>query len=500
MPNLYITVYHLITKSHKFIGVKKLDTPVNLFYITIKHISHQKMILSIFIPNFGNMKRQGTLLIVDDNKNVLTSLRFVLTSHFDRIITLSTPQAIQSTITTDNVDVVLLDMNFSAGINTGNEGLYWLGIIKGMKPDIEVVLFTAYADIQLAVEGMKKGVFDFIVKPWDNAKLIDILTKALKQSISKTGRTVKAQSRPMFWGKSKVMQDIRNLVEKTAHTDANILITGENGTGKEVLAREIHRLSTRHEQDMITVDVGSIPDTLFESEMFGHVKGAFTDARNDRTGRMQEADKSTLFLDEIGNISLTQQAKLLTALQQRSIVKVGSNKPIDINIRLICATNRDIEEMVACGEFREDLLYRINTIHIHLPSLNERNCDIAPLALMFMEQYKDIYHRNTIVGIDDNAIKALETYQWNGNIRELQHVIEKAVILTDGEYINSKSLQLNPFKSSSKATTQDETIEGMERKMIFDALSKYGNNLSLVASKLGITRQTLYNKMKRYGL
>lgn len=446
------------------------------------------------------MKQQGTLLIVDDNKNVLTSLRFILTSHFERIITLSTPHTIQSTISTENVDVVLLDMNFSAGINTGNEGLYWLGIIKNIKPDIEVVLFTAYADIQLAVNGMKNGAFDFIVKPWDNAKLIETLTKALKQGLSKSGkRKVTAQERPMFWGKSKAMLDIKDIIEKTAHTDANILITGENGTGKEVLAREIHRLSSRSSHNMVTVDVGAITDTLFESEMFGHVKGAFTDARSDRTGRMQEADKSTLFLDEIGNISLTQQAKLLTALQQRSIVKVGSNKPIDINIRLICATNRSIDEMVAQGCFREDLLYRINTIHIHLPSLNERNCDIRPLALMYMEYYKEIYHRNHLTGIDDNAISALETYKWNGNIRELQHVIEKAVILTDSDKIEVKSLQLNPFKVVN-TTHQDETIEGMERKMIVDALAKHGNNLSLVATKLGITRQTLYNKMKRYGL
>lgn len=446
------------------------------------------------------MKQQGTLLIVDDNKNVLTSLRFILTSHFERIITLSTPHAIQSTISTENVDVVLLDMNFSAGINTGNEGLYWLGIIKNIKPDIEVVLFTAYADIQLAVNGMKNGAFDFIVKPWDNAKLIETLTKALKQGLSKSGkRKVTAQERPMFWGKSKAMLDIKDIIEKTAHTDANILITGENGTGKEVLAREIHRLSSRSSHNMVTVDVGAITDTLFESEMFGHVKGAFTDARSDRTGRMQEADKSTLFLDEIGNISLTQQAKLLTALQQRSIVKVGSNKPIDINIRLICATNRSIDEMVAQGSFREDLLYRINTIHIHLPSLNERDCDIRPLALMFMEYYKEIYHRNHVIGFDDKAISALETYKWNGNIRELQHVIEKAVILTDSDKIEVKSLQLNPFKIVT-TSRQDETIEGMERKMIVDALAKHGNNLSLVATKLGITRQTLYNKMKRYGL
>lgn len=446
------------------------------------------------------MKQQGTLLIVDDNKNVLTSLRFILTSHFERIITLSTPHTIQSTIGSENVDVVLLDMNFSAGINTGNEGLYWLGIIKNIKPDIEVVLFTAYADIQLAVNGMKNGAFDFIVKPWDNAKLIETLTKALKQGLSKSGkRKVTAQERPMFWGKSKAMLDIKDIIEKTAHTDANILITGENGTGKEVLAREIHRLSSRNSHNMVTVDVGAITDTLFESEMFGHVKGAFTDARSDRTGRMQEADKSTLFLDEIGNISLTQQAKLLTALQQRSIVKVGSNKPIDINIRLICATNRSIDEMVAQGSFREDLLYRINTIHIHLPSLNERNCDIRPLALMYMEYYKEIYHRNHLTGIDDNAISALETYKWNGNIRELQHVIEKAVILTDSDKIEVKSLQLNPFKIVT-TSRQDETIEGMERKMIVDALAKHGNNLSLVATKLGITRQTLYNKMKRYGL
>lgn len=444
------------------------------------------------------MKQQGTLLIVDDNKNVLTSLRFVLSSHFERIITLSTPQAIQSTIKSENIDTVLLDMNFSAGINSGNEGLYWLGFIKDINPDVEVVLFTAYADIQLAVNGMKNGAFDFVVKPWDNAQLIDTLTRACRQSLSKTKKNTSRDEHPMFWGKSKAMSDIRDIVEKTARTDANILITGDNGTGKEVLAREIHRLSARHSHDMVTVDAGSITDTLFESEMFGHVKGSFTDARTDRTGRMQEADNSTLFLDEIGNISLTQQAKLLTALQQRTIVKVGSNKPIAINIRLICATNRNIEDMVAKGEFREDLLYRINTIHIHLPSLNERTCDIRPLALMFMERYREIYHKSNIIDIDSEAVKALETYRWNGNIRELQHVMEKAVILTEGSTITTRALQLNHFKNAATVSDNDGTIEGMERKMIMEALVKYGNNLSLVASKLGITRQTLYNKMKRY--
>lgn len=445
------------------------------------------------------MKQHGTLLIVDDNKNVLTSLRFVLTNYFERIITSSTPNTIQSTIKTEPVDVVLLDMNFSAGINTGNEGLYWLNIIKETKPNIEVVLFTAYADISLAVTGIKNGAFDFVVKPWDNAKLIETLQKALKHGLSKSGKQNRATGHQMYWGKSKAMQNIRDIVEKTAHTDANILITGDNGTGKEVLAREIHRLSARHGKEMVTVDVGSITDTLFESEMFGHAKGAFTDARSDRMGRMQEADGSTLFLDEIGNITPAQQAKLLTALQQRAIVKVGTNKPIDINIRLICATNRNIEEMVALGEFREDLLYRINTIHIHLPSLNERRCDIAHLATMFMEHYKEVYHRHQLTHITPNAIAALESYTWNGNIRELQHVIEKAVILSEGETIEVKSLQLNPFRVTTPSS-QDETLESMERKMIYDALAKYGNNLSLVATKLGITRQTLYNKMKRYEL
>lgn len=444
------------------------------------------------------MKKRGTLLIVDDNKNVLTSLRFVLTNHFDRIITLSTPTPIQTTIKNEDIDVVLLDMNFSAGINSGNEGLYWLNIIKSIKCDIEVVLFTAYADIQLAVNGMKNGAFDFIVKPWDNTKLIETLEKALKQRLTKTRQATASRQQPMYWGKSKTMLEIKSLVEKIALTDANILITGENGTGKEVLAREIHRLSSRCSHDMVTVDVGSIPDTLFESEMFGHVKGSFTDAKSDRTGRMQEAHDSTLFLDEIGNISLSQQAKLLSAIQQRQIVKVGSNKPIDINIRLICATNRNIEDMVSKGEFREDLLYRINTIHIHLPSLNERKCDIYHLAMMYVRHYQDIYHRDNIQGIEENAISAMESYRWNGNIRELQHIIEKAVILTDGDMITLKALQLKPYRQTSCSTFQDETIEGMERKMIENALAKYGNNLSLVASKLGITRQTLYNKMKRY--
>lgn len=317
---------------------------------------------------------------------------------FEKVITISTPNKIKTTLHNENVDVVLLDMNFSAGINTGNEGLFWLSEIKKEDPAVQVVLFTAYADIDLAVRGIKEGATDFVVKPWNNAKLLETLKTAYDIRMAnrkgvphESSKQVISKESGMFWGESNAMQQLRNLIEKVAKTDANILITGENGTGKEMLAREIHMLSNRKKEAMVPVDMGAITETLFESELFGHMKGAFTDARADRPGKFEAANNGTLFLDEIGNLSYHLQAKLLTAIQRRSIVRVGSNTPIPVNIRLVCATNRDLQEMVQKEQFREDLLYRINTIHVEIPSLRERPEDIVPLTEIFLAKYCNIY-------------------------------------------------------------------------------------------------------------
>ena len=332
------------------------------------------------------IKKQGTILIVDDNRNILTTVRMLLEPIFDGIITIANPNSIPAKLREEHPDVVLLDMNFSSGINSGNEGLYWLREIKSLSPKTEVVLFTAYADIQLAVTGIKEGAADFIVKPFENEKMIRTLmeardkNKAVDNAIGKKGGKLcgKDAQSAMYWGDSDVMNNLRSIVEKVAATDANILITGENGTGKEVLANEIHRLSTRCGKKMLPVDMGAITETLFESELFGYVRGAFTDAKSDKPGKMELAEGSTLFLDEIGNLSYPLQAKLLTALQRRTITRLGGTKEIPINIRLISATNCNLQDMVREGTFREDLLYRMNTICLHLPPLRERKDEIIP--------------------------------------------------------------------------------------------------------------------------
>ena len=451
------------------------------------------------------MKKQGTILVVDDNKGILTAVQMLLGTYFEKVITISTPNKIKATLHDENIDVVLLDMNFSAGINTGNEGLFWLSEIKKEDASIQVVLFTAYADIDLAVRGIKEGAADFVVKPWDNAKLLETLKTAYnirtanRKGISiATDKLVVSKESGMFWGESNAMQQLRSLIEKVARTDANILVTGENGTGKEMLAREIHLLSNRKKETLVPVDMGAITETLFESELFGHVKGAFTDARADRPGKFEVANKGTLFLDEIGNLSYHLQAKLLTALQRRSIVRVGSNTPIPVNIRLICATNRDLQEMVQKGDFREDLLYRINTIHVEIPPLRERPEDIVPLTEIFLSKYTKIYGK-TAMCLSLDAKEKLKAQPWFGNIRELEHTIEKAVIIAERSVLDGNDFDF-PRAKKKPVTKEATTLEEMEYNMIKNAMDKYSGNLSLVASQLGISRQTLYNKIKRYEL
>ena len=447
------------------------------------------------------MSKKGKLLIVDDNPNILSAVKMLTERHFEKVTTLSSPKSLISTIQTESPDVILLDMNFHAGINTGNEGLFWLNEVNAKFPKIKVVLFTAYADVDLAVRAMKDGAFDFIVKPWNNEKLIETLLNAYNEGKTKTkssNNNVTDKRSSMFWGNSPDMLRIKNIVERVAATDANIMITGENGTGKEVLAREIHSLSSRCNNEMISLDMGAIPDTLFESELFGHKKGAFTDARDDRAGKMEAANNSTLFMDEIGNLPLHLQAKLLTALQNRTVTRLGTNKAIPVDIRLITATNRDLFDMAEKSEFRQDLLFRINTIHINIPPLRNRKDDIIPLAEMFLSRYSEKYKKENVV-ISASAAEKMLSHRWDGNIRELQHTIEKAVIMCEGNIIKPEHLGLYESIKPS-ALDENATLEDIERKAIVDAINSNNGNLSLVAQKLGITRQTLYNKIKRYGL
>lgn len=457
------------------------------------------------------MTKQGTILVVDDNKSVLAALEMLLAGIFKKVITISNPNRILSTLEGENVDVLLLDMNFSAGINTGNEGIFWLGEVRKNFKDLPVVLFTAYADIELAVKAVKEGAADFVVKPWDNAKLVATLLSAyrLKESRSEVKQLREKETvlkkqlntdNELVWGNSPVMLQLRMLVRKVAATDANVLITGENGTGKEMIARELHAHSNRKGEVMITVDMGAITETLFESELFGSVKGAFTDAKEDRAGKFEAANKGTLFLDEIGNLSYALQSKLLAAIQNRRITRVGSNKPIDTDIRLICATNSNLQQMVGQGTFREDLLYRINTIHLEIPPLRKRGNDILLLADFFLKKYSVKYQKPDIRFSPQTRKQFLE-YQWPGNVRELQHSIEKAVIMCDNNFLFPEDFF---FKSSPHPVLPNDdtlqTLEDMEREMIIQAIERHSGNISAVASQLGITRQTLYNKMKKFGL
>lgn len=460
--------------------------------------------------------KAGKILIVDDNAGIRQALKILLPVHFAEVETLASPSMLVTAMEQYRPDVVLLDMNFSTSINTGNEGLYWLSEIKKLMPKVEVVLFTAYADIQLAVEGMKRGAFDFIVKPWDNEKLIATLTAARdKTRKAMAGSRQHGSCHPersdgsMYWGTSQAMAVIQKTVGKIAPTDATVLITGENGTGKDVLAREIHAHSLRKDMPMVAVDAGAITETLFESELFGHVKGAFTDAHSDHVGKFEQADGGTMFLDEIGNIPLHLQAKLLRVIQNRSVVRVGGSQAIPVNIRLICATNMDLAQLVREGRFREDLYYRINTVHVHLPPLRERKEDIVPLAERFVSQYAEKYHR-PVCGLDETAKSALEAGRWNGNIRELQNCIEKAVILCDPPVLLNKEKSLTAddiqmdaavgHQGITKPGTLKAASDAEEESLVREAVERSNGNISAAAKVLGISRPTLYAKMKKYGI
>lgn len=450
------------------------------------------------------MTKKGNILVVDDNRAIRTTLELLLPVHFERVVTIATPNQLPTTLRENpDLDAILLDMNFHAGINNGNEGLYWLHQIRKLRPSVSVVLFTAYADIELAVAAIKDGAVDFVEKPWDNNKLIVTLQNAVNLSRNnqkiKDIKAMRHQTGEMFWGDSHVMNELRLMVEKVAPTDANILITGENGTGKEMLAREIHNHSTRNDELLVTVDMGSITENLFESELFGHAKGAFTDAKTERAGKFEVAGGGTLFLDEIGNLPIHLQSKLLSVLQSRNVIRVGENTPRPIDIRLITATNCNLQDMVDKGTFREDLFYRMNTIIMHLPPLRERGDDITHLAALFLVRYAKKYGKKCET-FSPEAIQKLQSHSWPGNIRELQHTIEKAVIMSDTQRISPDNLLISKSNTRSANVSPCGTIEEMERAMIQAVLMEFGGNFSEVATRLGITRQTLYNKIKKYNL
>lgn len=451
--------------------------------------------------------KKGTLLIVDDNSTILVALKLLLQPHFKVVKTIENPNLILSLPILKNVDVILLDMNFTRGINSGNEGLYWFQRIHEITPNTSVVMMTAYGDVELVVKTLKKGATDFVLKPWDNKKLLATVKSAYKLSVSnKEVSTLKESEKNLkniintsntdpIIGESNTFKAVLKMVEKVANTDANILITGENGTGKGLVAKKIHELSNQKNNLLIPVDLGSIPESLFESELFGHKKGAFTDAFEDRNGKFQIANEGTLFLDEIGNTPIQLQAKLLQVLQNRTVTKVGENIQTPINIRLICATNCNLEQMVAENTFREDLLYRINTIHIDLPALRNRKEDIALLTEYYVKIFAKKYNKPSLK-IHKSALQKLEKHSWPGNIRELKHTIERIVILSDNMQITSNDIFFKDKKSNY--FKDNVTLDEMEKNMILNAIDKHSGNMSAAAKQLGVTRQTLYNKTKKH--
>lgn len=460
--------------------------------------NHCKKILHCRVHILYTMPPKS-ILIIDDDRDVLDALTVLLEDEFDRVVTAATPNRIP-VLLNDDWSLILLDMNFSAGINTGNEGLFWLDEIFRKKPNASVVLMTAYGKIDLAVEAIKRGARDFVLKPWDNAKLLATLKTSLqKRTLPDNDVSAPSQSLSNFVeGDSDVMRELQTNIRKVASTDASVLILGENGTGKEVVAREIHGISRRSGKVFQSVDMTTLSDTLFESELFGHRKGAFTDAKTDRKGRFESADGGTLFLDEIGNLPLHLQAKLLTALQKRAVVPVGSNTEVAFDVRLITATNAPLPEMAEHGKFRQDLLYRINTITLQVPPLRERGHDILTLAEHFLNMYARKYDRPT-PGLPAETREALLHYPWPGNVRELQHTMEKAVILASGTSLGVSDLNLST-SSRPGSTTTLRTLDEIERDALIEALQASHGNILQAAKALDITRQTLYNKMKKYGI
>jgi DNA-binding NtrC family response regulator len=448
------------------------------------------------------------ILIIDDNLQILESLRILLKDEFLSIDVLTQPSRIHEMMWRNSYDVVMLDMNFATGETSGNEGIFWLNEIKKKDPLLPVILITAYGDIELAVKGIREGATDFISKPWDPEKLIVTLNNAYR--LYKSGREIKKLKKKqkqlsedldkefrMLNASSEVMSQLMNTVDRVAATDANVLILGENGTGKEVVAREIHRRSHRSDQIFVGVDMGSLSESLFESEMFGHVKGAFTDAREDRAGRFETADEGTLFLDEIGNIPKSSQAKLLQVIQNRELIRVGDQQAIKINIRLISATNQDLKQRVKDGHFREDLYYRLNTVALEVPPLRDRGGDIILLGKAFLDEYSRKYHKGGLQ-LSKKALQKLREYPWPGNVRELKHTMERAVILSENMELGPEDLRL--FEIQAARGDSSYKLDEVEQRTILTVMEKCRGNHSKAAQILNISRTTLYAKLKKYGL
>lgn len=448
----------------------------------------------------------GKILVVDDNDYVLKTINQLLKYECETVNTIKNPNQLNSILSKENFDVILLDMNFKAGVNTGNEGLFWLDEILKIEKNAVVIMITAYGDIELAVKAIKKGATDFITKPWDAEKFITTILNAVKLSRSRRKNEIlKSRQEQLnqdinkpfenIIGTSEKMKEVFSLIEKVSKTEANILILGENGTGKELIAREIHKRSERAKEIFMPVDIASMSESIIESELFGYVKGAFTDAKEDRIGRLESASGGTLFLDEIGNLPLALQTKLLTVLQNRKIYRVGSSKEISIDVRLICATNNNIEDMIEQGRFREDLFYRINTIQVRSPSLKERGGDIIKLAKFYLKKYADKYNKGKII-ISEDAKTELMNYPWKGNVRELMHTMEKAVIFADKRELNSNDFYLKTNQTSS--VNKSNKLEDVENRTIQEVLEKHKGNLTKTAKELNISRTTLYLKLKKY--
>lgn len=453
----------------------------------------------------------ATVLVIDDDDDILLSARLFLKQHFAHVVTCKSPKEINVLLSKNEVDIILLDMNYQKGASDGREGLYWLEHILSIDKDYVVILMTAYGNVELAVQAIKKGATDFILKPWENEKLFATLSSAsrLRQSNKKVKKLEKIHSSLQkdinrqfenIVGSSEPIKQLQNTLVKVAPTDANVLILGENGTGKQVFAYELHRLSNRRNQIFMHVDLGSLNENLFESELFGYAKGAFTDAKDDKPGRFEMAEGGTIFLDEIGNLSLPLQAKLLSVLQNRTVTRLGESKERKINVRLITATNMPLNEMVAKGTFRQDLLFRINTVELELPSLARRGEDILLLAGHFLSSFGTKYHKG-LLKLDVKAEDTLLKYHWPGNVRELQHVIERAVIMADGHEISPADLQLSPQKFGSSSPVQiDIPLEEMEKLMVQKAIDKHKGNISRAAADLGLTRAALYRRIEKFDL
>jgi DNA-binding NtrC family response regulator len=447
-------------------------------------------------------KKDARVLVVDDDPDVLVAMRILLRPEMEEVLIEKNPDNLQKILTQKKVDVVFLDMNFKAAIHTGNEGLFWLRKIKSIDPQVAVIMITAFADIDLAVTCLKEGAADFMVKPWQNDKLLQTLTEVLEKKSAGSGKASnrkKNESSGLLLGESPEMQDVLLKIQKVAATDANVLILGENGTGKELAAQALHDLSPRSKKPFVKVDLGALTDSLFESELFGYKKGAFTDAREDRPGRIRMADQGTLFLDEIGNISLQQQAKLLSVLQNRMVNPLGSTQAFPIDIRLVCATNVTMKELADEGRFRKDLIYRINTVEIVLPPLRARKGDIEVLGLHFLQHYAQKYLKSNL----SLSREALQNYPFPGNVRELQYTLERAVIMAEGEKILATDIlfsQLETALPPGHDQPDDMRLSSVEKTAILKVIQKHNGNITNAAKELGLTRTALYRRLDKYDI